>query len=200
MRRFQWLRLPAALLVVAGCSNTHKAADAPTTTTSTNVATGSSTTGAITTTPTTVSTSGPLTAGVCEPGQLAISTPGANGAGGTGIYTFEVVNRASNPCQVGGYFGVSIYDPDGHLLTATATREPGNATEEGVQPITLQPGGTASFTITDNEIPDTGSTCPMIGAFHLTPPNATSSIQVSLDPSGHLYCSRPEVFPTQPRT
>ena len=110
---------------------------------------------------------------------------------------FTVVNKASTPCQVGGYFGVSIYDPAGHQLTATATREPGNQLEAGVQPITLQPGGAASFTVTVNEIPDTGTSCPMIGAFHLTPPNATAFVQVSLSPSAHLYCGQPEVFPTQ---
>ncbi len=205
----RWLRLwPVALLIVAGCSSSHKAAVPPTTTstsssttTSTTLATtGSSTTVATTptTVPTTASTSGARAAGVCQPGQLTISTPGANGAAGTGIYVFKVVNQGSTTCDVGGYFGVSIYDPAGHLLTATATREPGNATEEGVQPITLQSGGFASFTITDSEVGSSGTTCPMIGAFHLTPPNATAYIQVSLAPSGHLYCGSPEVFPTQP--
>ncbi len=113
---------------------------------------------------------------------------------------FMVVNQRTTPCQVGGYIGVSIYDPVGHELTATATREPGNGTEEALQAIILQPGGTASFTVTVNEIPSSGSSCPMIGAFHLTPPNATVYLQVSVESSGHLYCGQPKVFPTQPGT
>lgn len=117
------------------------------------------------------------------------------------MYVFEVTDRGGSPCPIGGYFGVSIYDQGGHLLNGSAQRTanlPGTGSGPE-QPITLQPGGVAHFKVEIGEIPTGGaSKCPVIGSFHLIPPNDRSGLQVSVPASdNYWYCGTTfEVGPT----
>jgi hypothetical protein len=104
------------------------------------------------------------------------------GAAGTGIYQFSVTNIGTQPCPVGGYFSVTIYDPSGDLVASANTQAPTSVDGSPPEPLTLAPGGTAAFTIGVGESPINTSTCPSIGAFHLTPPNSTGFVQVSMPP------------------
>jgi hypothetical protein len=62
---------------------------------------------------------------VCEPSQLNINLAPSGGAGGNEFYAFNVVNISQQACPIGGYFGVSIYDPAGQLVSAADGREDG---------------------------------------------------------------------------
>ena len=129
--------------------------------------------------------------------------PAVNGAGGTGIYSFVATNNGPRPCSLGGYFGVSLYDPAGHLLTTQDSRQSTTPSGAGAQSVILDPGAKASFTVGVPENPVGKQTsCPVIGAFHLIPPNDTGFVQVSLTGTRPTYCGSNgvEVYPTRPGT
>jgi len=125
----------------------------------------------------------------CVPSQLSVTLTGNEGAAGTVIYAFSATNTGRQPCQIGGYFGVSLYDPAGHLLTAQDSRDPEAPGGKTMQAVQLNPGAPASFTVGVGDTPVGNQTsCPAIGAFHLIPPNATGDVQVSLAGNNHHYC------------
>ena len=140
--------------------------------------------------------------GPCSTTALRVTLESEQGAAGTGIYEFLAVNAGSATCQAGGYFGVSIYDQAGQLFTATDSRSPTTYTGAGVQHITLSPEDAMTFQVGIGETPTGGATtCPLIGAFHLIPPNDTGFVQVSEPASaGYSYCGPDglEVNPNQP--
>lgn len=105
------------------------------------------------------------------------------GAAGSLSYPFNVTNHGSGSCPIGGYFGVSIYDQPGDVITASATRDPGSQP----QPIELAVGGVANFRVLVGVTPADGNsqTCPVIGSFHLIPPNAAIDVQVSVPASAN---------------
>ncbi len=145
----------------------------------------------------------PTGSGACPPGQLGVVLPAVNGAGGTGIYSFVATNNGPRPCSLGGYFGVSLYDPAGHLLTTQDSRQSTTPSGAGAQSVILDPGAKASFTVGVPENPVGKQTsCPVIGAFHLIPPNDTGFVQVSLTGTRPTYCGSNgvEVYPTRPGT
>lgn len=149
--------------------------------------------------PTTASTG----SGPCPPGQLGVALASEAGAAGTGIYRFVATNNSQRPCSVGGYFGVSLYDPAGHLLTAQDRRSLTTLTGAGAQPVMMAPGAKASFVVGVPENPvGTQTRCPAIGAFHLIPPNDTGFDQVSVAGTRYQYCGSNgvEVYPTTPGT
>jgi hypothetical protein len=167
-------------------TTTIPAATVPTTAGPTTTA--PTTTVALTTTvaPTTVATP-PTTAAalsICEPSQLNINLAPRGGEGGNQFFLFDVVNISQQACPIGGYFGVSIYNPVGQLASATDDREVGPSGPS--QALELVPGATASFSVglRDAEEP-VGNDCPPVGAFHLIPPNATTDVQVSV-PAGQI--------------
>lgn len=136
----------------------------------------------------------------CQPSQLSVPQPRWNGAAGTAFYLFQITNTSATSCQVGGFFGVSLYDPNGHVLTDKTVRSTNLPNETGpATPLLLAPGNVAHFVVSFSE---TGETCPSIGSFHLVPPNARTQLQVSLSPPAgttYVYCSPPvQVSPTKP--
>jgi hypothetical protein len=135
----------------------------------------------------------------CQPSQLSVARPRWNGAAGTAFYLFQITNTSATSCQVGGFFGVSLYDRDGHLLTDKTVRSTNLPNESGpATPLLLAPGNVAHFVVSFSE---NGESCPSIGSFHLIPPNARSQLQVSLSPppgTTYVYCSSPvQVSPTK---
>jgi hypothetical protein len=118
----------------------------------------------------------------CQPSQLYIPQPRWNGAAGTAFYLFQITNTSTSACQVGGFFGVSIYDRDGHLLEQnsppTLPNESGPAT-----PLLLSPGGLGHLAVSFSESGATNAPCSSIGSFHLIPPNARAQVQVQVSPT-----------------
>jgi hypothetical protein len=152
-----------------------------------------------TTTPTAVpSTTTPATtaaapSGVpvsCPPTSLQITLDGVQAAAGTGDYTFAVLNQNGPTCGAGGYFGVSVYAQNGTLLTSTDNRLTTGPAGNGVVAVSLAVGSKANFVVGVGQQPTGGeTTCPVIGSFHLIPPNGTTAVQVSVPASdGYVYC------------
>jgi Protein of unknown function (DUF4232) len=79
---------------------------------------------------------------VCEPSQLNINLAPSGGAGGNEFYAFNVVNVSQQACPIGGYFGVSIYNPAGQLVSAADGREVGPSGPS--QALDLAPNRTAA--------------------------------------------------------
>jgi hypothetical protein len=118
------------------------------------------------------------------------------GTAGTFYYQFEAHNVGSSGCNIGGYFGVSLYNPQGTLITAWDKRQAKSVSGAPVQSLRLLPRGIASFTISLVD-----ATCrlssPKIGAFHFIPPNDTTFNQVSTS-FGYQYCGRGiNVYPNE---
>jgi Protein of unknown function (DUF4232) len=194
-------------LLAAACGSSGSQSSAPTTTATTTAPTttaprttapASTTTAAPTTTTaptsTTTAASGASTTtslaitgkGSCPSAALSVRLAAANGAAGSFYYTFEAHNLGSLSCQVGGYFGVSVWDPSGQIISSDDQRQPQSI--EGATPhkVTLAPGGYASFDIRLTDVNCTASS-PRIGAFHFIPPNDTTFAQVSTS-RGYQYC------------
>jgi hypothetical protein len=106
------------------------------------------------------------------------------GAGGSGFYAFAVTNDGA-ACQLGGYFGVSVYDRQGHAVSLSDHRQGGSRS------LSLAHDERASFLVQVGENPvGKATSCPKIGAFHLIPPNTTTFVQVSLPATpAHLDCT-----------
>lgn len=210
MRSSRWLSPTAAILVVGavatGCSSSHhKPAESASTTTATTTTTVAATTTSTTTpdastvtaAPSTTAGSTAITQSACGATALTISLASYQGAGGTGYYAFDVVNHGTTTCLLNGYFGVSIYGASGPELAGTVTRAPTTVEGAGPKSISLSPGKSANFVV--SVIENGTSACVPIGAFHLIPPNTSSSVVVdvaSTDQGG--YCGSPKVEPTQP--
>jgi hypothetical protein len=90
--------------------------------------------------PTPPTTTAPGTAGACDPRSLQVTLASEGGAGGSGYYTFQAVNAGAQTCQAGGYFGVSIYDQAGTLLSTSDSRETSLPHSGPVGPVPLAPG------------------------------------------------------------
>jgi hypothetical protein len=113
-----------------------------------------------------------------------VSLSSEQGAAGSGYYIFGAVNNGPQTCQAGGYFGASVYDQGGHLISTGSVRETTGIQGNSVVPVAVAPRGSVSFAIQIGETPmGTQTACPVIGAFHLIPPNATSDDQVSVPAS-----------------
>ncbi len=186
--------LSSAVLMMAlvGCSSSSKSAAPKTTTT----VLPTTTTGALPGTSIAPPTTATSTSSACQPSTLVVTFAAWNGAGGTGFYSFKVVNHGT-PCQIGGWFGAAVYSPSGQELSGTATREMNPSNGKPAEPLLLASGATASFGLTVTE--NSPTPCPSIGAFHVTPPNAYSSIGVAI-PSTHQggFCRDLGVEPTEP--
>ena len=175
--------------MVSGCStaSSPQKTTSPPRSTSTSVVSPNSTT--TTTASASTTTSAPNTQGACDPSSLNVSFL-KNGAGGSGYYIFTAVNMGTVTCQAGGYFGVSVYDQGGTLISTGTVRDPTGAHGNTVVPVAVAPGRSVSFEVQIIETPSGSQTsCPVIGSFHLIPPNATDDKQVSTPASdGYQLC------------
>jgi len=183
----------AVLLALVGCNGSSKSAAPKTTTTVLPTTTiGAPLPGTSKASPTTETS----TSSTCRPSALTVTFVGWSGAAGTGYYSFNVVNHGT-PCQIGGWFGAAVYSTRGQELSGTATREVNPSNGQPAEPLSLATGATASFGLTVNE--NSPTPCPSIGAFHVTPPNTYSSIEVAI-PSTRQggFCRYLGVEPTEP--
>lgn len=115
--------------------------------------------------------------GACTGDQLNVSIPVQQGAAGTFIVSFLVTNHGPTPCAIGGYFGVSLYDPAGTLITDQDDRlTPPSYNVD--QPVTLAPGAQASFQAKYIENPQR-LPCQPVGSFHLLPPNTNTPMVIA---------------------
>jgi hypothetical protein len=138
----------------------------------------------------------------CAADSLQVTMVNAVGAGGTGYYRFQARNISATGCDAGGYFGVSVYDQSGNLVTSHDLRQATSPDGAVLRPLSLPPGAALLFEVGVGETPTgTQTTCPEIGAFHLIPPNETAYDQVAI-PAGQnrLDCDPLSlaVGPTQP--
>ena len=62
-------------------------------------------------------------AGTCAPHSTSLLLEREQGAAGSSYYSLIVTNSSSDPCQVGGFPGLSAVDSSGAQLGAAATRE-----------------------------------------------------------------------------
>lgn len=131
----------------------------------------------------------------CAASNLHISFVTYQGAAGTGYYSFDVVNASSTSCEIGGYFGVTIYSTSGQQISDHAT-DVQSQSGGGATPVALAPGATASF---DVQVLENGTGCPDMGSFGFIPPNATTTAQVTLTrpPGSTPDCGGPGVSPTK---
>lgn len=91
-------------------------------------------------------------AGTCAPHSTSLLLEREQGAAGSSYYSLIVTNSSSDPCQVGGFPGLSAVDSSGAQLGAAATRE--NVSWEV---ITLQPGQSATTTL---QVVNPDNVCP----------------------------------------
>lgn len=189
-------------LVAAACSSGGKSKAASTTTAAPQSSTVPPNTAPPESSTTSAAEPPPVTAApdACAPSQIDVTLANEEGAGGTGLYDFDITNTSTATCQLGGYFGVSIYDQPGHVLSGASDRVDDPIDNRGSEPVPLPPGTSAHFRIAVVENPPGNAVCPVIGAFHLIPPNQTAFVQVSTPAAaGHFYCQgTPTVSPTRP--
>jgi hypothetical protein len=198
--------ISCVVVVLAGCSGSSRSAAPKSTTTATTAA-------AVTTTPTTpavarpggttlsrsTASSPPTSApDSCDPSVLAVSLIAEQGAGGSGYYYFRAVNHGTLACEAGGYFGASIYDQAGRLLSDTPGRMTTTLAGVAVHPVRMDPGGSASFMLQVVENPQNGPTrCPLIASFRFIPPNGTAAVDVPVPPStSSWFCGAFNISPT----
>jgi hypothetical protein len=116
----------------------------------------------------------------CPSSHLRVLLANESGAGGSDYFTFNATNDANTTCAIGGYFGVSLYDPSGNLLSSDDNRY------DTPTSIELAPAATVTFQVELDQAL-CNATSPHIGAFHLIPPNDTTFNQVTTN-AGYLYC------------
>jgi hypothetical protein len=210
-RSHQWPRLALAVvafgLLASACGHSGSPSSTPTTSpssaASTTAAPASTTTTAATTTAASTTTTAPAATttvpattattalpdtgkGACPSAALSVRLGTGNGAAGSTYYAIIAKNIGSITCDVGGYFGVSVWNPGGHLLSADDQRQPTTTNGAPVRQVALAPGAYASFVIRLVDATCTNSS-PQIGAFHFIPPNDTTFDQVS-ESRRFLYC------------
>jgi hypothetical protein len=181
----------------SGTSGASTTSSAPASTTPTTAAPTTTTSASTTTVPPTTATTAPSETGkgACPSAALSVRIGSGNGAAGSTYYTVIAHNKGSVTCNVGGYFGVSVWDPAGHLLSADDQRQQKTPSGLPVRQVSLAPGQNASFIIRLVDATCTKSS-PQIGAFHFIPPNDTTFDQVS-ESKQFLYCGDGiSVYPT----
>ena len=122
-----------------------------------------------------------LTNDQCTAGQMHPSWTGqGNGASGNLFYVVNLVNSSPSTCVTGGYVGVSTYDPPGHVIAASGTRDAMGTTSPPT--ITVAPGATVHFVVglpDVNEVAGGTECSTTVGALHLIPPSETTEVQIA---------------------
>jgi len=134
-------------------------------------------------------TAGPMPPSTCTINQLLLSTGQAQGAAGSTIVPITVKNISQVPCEAGGYPGISfVGDGNGTEIGAPAERDATVAPQR----VTLQPGGTATITVTVTEAGNiAGCTPTPVDGFRIYPPNNYGAI--FLPTSGLSGCPQQNV-------
>lgn len=121
----------------------------------------------------------------CYTNQLSISPDSGNsGAGHVGVY-FRLHNHSQRACTLFGYPGAQLLDGRGHALHTVLHWGIGSTIRRLVL---LRPGSNAYFLLEWAHVPMPGQTCPRAPAILITPPNAYTSIRVSMVPGGIDAC------------
>jgi hypothetical protein len=128
----------------------------------------------------------------CSADNLKVELALTGGAMGTGLYYFTASNVGQAVCDLDGIFGVAVLGAHNRLFTNKNKRE--WTTDEGQpvskRPLVLRRSGEATIVVAIGEQPRSGATtCPLIRAFSLTPPQTTRSIRVARGRQGSgLFC------------
>jgi hypothetical protein len=104
-----------------------------------------------------------------------------DGASGTIYFEVNLVNSSSVTCVTGGYVGISAYDPAGHLIAATESRQVLSGASSPPA-LSVAPGTSVHFEVgfADVNESDGGTKCSItVGALHLIPPNETTEVQIA---------------------
>lgn len=136
----------------------------------------------------------------CSASELSVTLVQKTGGGGIGYYIFRAQYRGVGACEIGGFFGVSVYGTSGALLNGSAERSSSMPGAYGGPPerVQLSMNGSTYFKVEVGENPGNANSCPGIGSFHLIPPNSKQAILVSIPTSSNYqYCGLPfSVGPT----
>ncbi len=119
--------------------------------------------------------------GRCRSANLVAHMIAVQGAAGSVIRTYTLVNTGSTTCTLYGYPGLQLLSSSGAKLTTTVLRTP--ATEATVK---LTHGASAQFSIEFAAQTGYGNaSCPISGQLEITPPNAYHSLTLT-GPAGTL--------------
>jgi hypothetical protein len=186
-------------------SGTPTATAATSTATATAPAATTGTTGTATHTGTQTANSGGAAVGGatsnrCTAANLSLSYLGGQGATGHGELGFALKNTGSSACATGGYPGIQFLAGDGSDLPTT----PQHTTDDffghlPLQPLTLQPGQTASFRLGVSHGGGSSSGCNTAAGLQVIAPNDTATLKVQI-PNGASECGTTTVSPLQAGT
>jgi len=140
------------------------------------------------------------TADQCKAAGLALSYLGGQGATGHGELGFTLKNTGSIACSTGGYPGIQFLSQDGSAVPTT----PQHTTDDffghlPLQPLTLQPGQTASFRLGVSHGSGSSAACSTADALQVIAPNDTATLKVQIA-NGASECGPTTVSPLQPGT
>lgn len=128
---------------------------------------------------------------VCNASNLSGTAAPSNGAAGHTITTLTLTNKGSAPCTLNGYPGVSFVDAGGAIVGAPASR-----TEAPTAPVTLQPGASASTSMSITNPGVIGQVCNPhdVTGLRVYPPGSHESLVVSYPGQA---CGNPKVSQLQ---
>ena len=108
----------------------------------------------------------------CRTADLTITIGQANGAAGTIIAPFNVINRGTGPCTLQGYFGLALIDSSGRPIGPAPARDSGAfGASPRVGPLVLVPGAAARFYFHWSDVQGTTQACPAANRVELTAPD-----------------------------
>ena len=130
----------------------------------------------------------------CTVADLSVSVGRGNAAAGTVGRPFIFTNHSPSACALYGYPGMLMLAANGTVLPTNVVRAPGP-----MQPVTLVPGGAASFLARWHDQTGYTTPCPSSSSVEITPPNAYNHLvlKVSMQacPNGTI-----NVTPVRPGT
>lgn len=128
---------------------------------------------------------------VCNASNLSGTAAPSNGAAGHTITTLTLTNKGPAPCTLNGYPGVSFVDAGGAIVGAPASR-----TEAPTAPVTLQPGASASTSMSITNPGVIGQVCNPhdVTGLRVYPPGSHESLVVSYPGQA---CGNPKVSQLQ---
>lgn len=124
----------------------------------------------------------------CSSSQLRPSVASQQGATGHLQLVVALHNTSTSTCRLDGYPALQLLDGQGRAMPTKAV-DGGtyDAPTYPPRPVTLPPGGVASFAVAFDHIPgSTGTTCPTASGVAITPPHGSGRLvlETPLDPCG----------------
>jgi len=141
---------------------------------------------AVVTLATTVGTATAATAPLCTPGRLQLSQGSSQGGVGATATTFIFTNVSGRTCALAGYPGMAFIGNKGAVLAKRVVR--GGTTlfkDPGARVVTLEPTGTASFSL-GSTLPQR-TACPLTIELAVTPPGGTTPLFIGTPGARGIY-------------